>query len=52
MRLLFLALVTPLGVAGRPLWRRMLALGSSARAHSYWRHRGDRITAADLRKAP
>ena len=52
-RLLFLAVVTPLGVLGRPYWRRRLGLAMQPRAETYWRRRDDgAVTAADLRRGP
>ena len=50
-RLLFFALVTPLAVLGRPLWRARLGVGPTA-AGSYWRTRDDTVTRKSLRKAP
>jgi hypothetical protein len=50
-RLLFLAVFTPLGVLGRPLWRRRLGLRFSTDASTYWRDRGEeRVTADALRR--
>jgi hypothetical protein len=52
-RLLFLAIVTPLGVLARPLWRRRLDLGFDPAAASYWRdRRRETITSDALRKTP
>lgn len=52
-RLLFVAVVTPLGVLGRPLWRRRVGVALSPRAATYWRTRERRpVTADDLRRAP
>ena len=49
-RLLFLLVVTPLGVVARPLWRRRLGLGLAPRAQTYWHERRDgAIGARDLR---
>ena len=52
IRLLFLAVVTPLAVLGRPVWRRRLGLGFDARAGSYWRGRGETIGEDALRRTP
>jgi hypothetical protein len=50
-RLLFLLVVTPLGVVARPLWRRRLGLGVDRRAASYWHERaGGVVTAEALRR--
>jgi hypothetical protein len=46
-RLLFLAVVTPLGMLGRPLWRRRVGLALSRRAATYWRTRERRPVAPD-----
>ena len=52
-RLLFLAIVTPLGVLARPLWRRRLDLGFDPDAVSYWRdRRRERVTSDALRRTP
>lgn len=52
-RLLFRAVVTPLGVLGRPLWRRRLGLGFDPDARSYWRQRDEGPVGADaLREKP
>jgi hypothetical protein len=51
-RLLFLAIVTPLGILVRPLWRRRLDLGFDAAAASYWRDRREKVTSDSLRKTP
>jgi hypothetical protein len=49
-RLLFLGVVTPLGVLARPYWRRRLGLALQPRARSYWRpRRGGALRAEDLR---
>ena len=50
-RLLFLAVVTPLAAVGRPLWRRRLGLSPATNAGTYWRRRGDAVTAEALRKS-
>jgi hypothetical protein len=49
LRLLFFGLVTPLGVIGRPFWRRRLSKPSGG--DTYWHSRGDTVTADDLRRA-
>ena len=52
-RLLFLAIVTPLGVLGRPVWRRRLDLGFDPGATTYWRdRRREKVTSDALRKTP
>jgi hypothetical protein len=51
-RLLFLAVVTPLAALGRPLWRRRLGLGLDPGAETYWRRRGDAVTAGTLKARP
>jgi hypothetical protein len=51
-RLLFLAIVTPAAVVGRPFWRRRLGLGVDRGAESYWRRRGEKVGRDALRKAP
>jgi hypothetical protein len=51
-RLLFLAVVMPLAAVGRPLWRRRLGLGPATNGETYWRRRGDAVTAESLRKPP
>jgi hypothetical protein len=52
-RLLFLAIITPLGVLARPLWRRRLDLGFDPSAVSYWRdRRAERVTSKALRRVP
>ena len=48
-KVLFYGVATPVGIAGRPLWQRRLALRNDARATTYWRARGDTIHARDLR---
>jgi hypothetical protein len=51
-RLLFILVVTPLGVLGRPLWRRQLGLTIDRGAETYWRRRRDgEVSAADLRRS-
>jgi hypothetical protein len=53
IRLLHLLVVTPLGVLGRPLWRRRVPLGLDRSARSYWRpHPTGKVTAAALRRRP
>jgi hypothetical protein len=53
IRLLFLAVVTPIGVVGRVTWRRRLDLGFDSDKASYWRdRRGGRVTKAALREKP
>jgi hypothetical protein len=50
-RLLFLAVFTPLGVLGRPFWRRRLGLSLAPRASSYWRRRRNMpVSDDDLRR--
>jgi len=49
-RLLFLAIVTPLAVLGRPVWRRRLGLRFEPGAASYWRRRGETIDREALRR--
>jgi hypothetical protein len=52
IRILFLAIVTPLAALGRPLWRRRLDLGSARGARTYWRARRDVVTADALKTRP
>jgi hypothetical protein len=44
-RLLFLFVLTPLGVLGRPYWKRRLGLAFHPDAKTYWRRRegGDEL---------
>ncbi len=52
-RLLFRGLVLPLGVVGRPLWRRRLGLGFDPKARSYWHVRDEGpVTGEALRRKP
>ena len=50
IRLLFMAVVTPLAVVGRPLWRRRLGLRPATNGVTYWRRRGDAVTADALKR--
>jgi hypothetical protein len=50
VRLLFLAVVTPLAAVGRPLWRRRLGLSPATNGETYWRRRGDTVTADALKR--
>jgi hypothetical protein len=52
-RLLFVAVFAPLGIVGRPVWRRRVGLRLSPGARTYWREREQRpVDADDLRRAP
>lgn len=49
-RLLFLAVVTPVAVLGRPFWRARLALNDDPDAATYWRLRGETVTGKALKE--
>ena len=51
LRLLFLAVVTPVAVLGRPVWRRRLGLDART-TETYWRKRTDAVTADSLKTRP
>jgi hypothetical protein len=50
VRLLFLAVVTPLAAVGRPLWRHRLGLRPATTGESHWHRRGDAVTADALKR--
>jgi hypothetical protein len=49
-RFLFRAVVTPLGLLGRPVWRRRIAPHPDPQASTYWRRRRDEVTAESLKR--
>ena len=52
-RVLFAALVTPVGIAGRLVWRRRLALDHDPRRPTYWHDRRREVVGPDsLRQLP
>ena len=48
-RLLHRGVFVPVGVVGRPYWKRRLGIGADRGAGTYWRHREDVVSARDLR---
>lgn len=51
-RLVFRAIVLPVGIVGRPIWRRSVPLAFDAKAATYWRRRGDLVRASSLKPKP